>query len=175
LKSTLVLKAIRFAACYHNGQTRADGTTPYISHPVRVMTIISTVFGVNDPKILATAVLHDVIEDTEANYDKILKEFGVEVADNVALLSKDMRLPKTTREKVFLDGLEGANPSVQICKLADMLDNLIDTDTINQKKIDSIVNKAKSILKMLDAVAKSVPDPLTTAVKEVKIALKNIE
>ena len=57
-----ILEAVSFAARKHVGHLRKDNATPYIAHPVRVMTILATVFQVEDPEVLAAAVLHDTIE-----------------------------------------------------------------------------------------------------------------
>ena len=60
----LLLDAVSFAARAHQGQFRKDGRTPYASHPTRVCLVMRCVFGVEDPEVLAAAVLHDTIEDT---------------------------------------------------------------------------------------------------------------
>src|SRR5688500_19144302 len=91
-------RAASFAARFHQGQLRKDGTTPYIAHPFRVAMTVRDVFGVDDPIALAAALLHDVIEDTTADYDDLEREFGAEVARVVAALTKDMRLPEAARE-----------------------------------------------------------------------------
>lgn len=94
-------QAASFAARKHVGQTRNDGKTPYIAHPFRVAMTVRHVFGVDDPVALATALLHDVIEDTTADYDDVLKLFGEPVADAVAALTKDMRMREDLREPAY--------------------------------------------------------------------------
>jgi guanosine-3',5'-bis(diphosphate) 3'-pyrophosphohydrolase len=94
-------KAASFAARYHQNQMRKDGKTPYIAHPFRVAMTVRDVFGVDDPVALAAALLHDVIEDTTADYDDLDREFGSEVARVVASLTKDMRLPEKEREAAY--------------------------------------------------------------------------
>ncbi len=170
----VVLEAISYAARSHNGQTRADQQTPYVAHPFRVMTILAVVFGVKDAETLATAVLHDSIEDTPANYDDIKQAFGEEIATSVAQLSKDMRLPKKQREEEFLQEFEGASTRVKLCKLGDMLDNLLDTDAINTDKLSSIVRKAESILSTLEAKDNPKGVLVEAAVEEVQSRLLEI-
>lgn len=123
----LVLRAISFAARKHDGQFRKDGRTPYIAHPLRVMTILVAKFGVRDADLLAAAVLHDTIEDTSTDRDQISEQFGERVAGFVADLSKDKRLPEADREPIYYDHLAKAPVEVKLCKLADSLDNLIDS------------------------------------------------
>src|SRR5688572_21773059 len=94
-------QAASFAARLHQGQVRKDGKTPYIAHPFRVAMTVRDVFGVDDPVAVAAALLHDVIEDTTADYDDLQREFGAEVARVVAALTKDMRLPEQEREAAY--------------------------------------------------------------------------
>ena len=75
--TSIVLRAISFAARAHQGQLRKDRCTPYAAHPLRVMTVLLTVFKVDDPELLATAVLHDCIEDTTTDCDDLERQFGV--------------------------------------------------------------------------------------------------
>src|SRR5436190_896130 len=92
--SHMLLEAISFAARKHQGQLRKDDRTPYFAHPVRVMMIVRDRWGITDPEVLAAAVLHDTIEDTTTDYDDVVKRFGPRVAQLVALLTKDKRLPE---------------------------------------------------------------------------------
>src|SRR5487761_428145 len=128
-----LLSAISFAARAHQGHFRNDGETPYIAHPLRVMTIATRLFGVTDLETLAAAVLHDTIEDTKTDHDDLSEKFGRRVADYVAALSKDKRLPEERRERDYHDTLSAAPLAVQLCKLADVYDNLIDSVGMDQK------------------------------------------
>src|SRR6516225_8090826 len=86
-----VLNAIAFAARAHRGQTRKDGKTPYASHVFRVCLVLRDVFNIDDRPALTAAVLHDTIEDTTTDFDDLAETFGEEVAEWVAMLSKDKR------------------------------------------------------------------------------------
>ena len=61
-------KARMFATVAHGGQMRKDGKTPYIAHPERVVKILQK-SGIEDEEILASAYLHDVLEDTNSKLD----------------------------------------------------------------------------------------------------------
>jgi (p)ppGpp synthase/HD superfamily hydrolase len=61
----LVRRAYRFAGAAHEGQRRRHGP-PYIEHPVAVAWLAYEQFGVRDGGVLAAALLHDVLEDTDA-------------------------------------------------------------------------------------------------------------
>src|SRR5207249_11061268 len=89
-----LLEAVAFAARAHDGQTRKDGRTPYVSHVFRVCLILRHVFGLDDSQALTAAALHDTVEDTTTDFDDVEESFGRDVAEWVAALSKDKRLPE---------------------------------------------------------------------------------
>ncbi len=122
----LFLKAVAFAARAHRSQLRKDGATPYVSHPFRVCLIVRDLFEVADHQVLMAALLHDTIEDTLTDFDDLAAEFGSEVAHWVARLTKDKRLEEQQREDAYLQQLWQAPWQVQVCKLADIYDNLLD-------------------------------------------------
>ena len=69
----LVKEAFEYARQKHDGQLRADGGN-YITHPVEVATILADVPV--DTHTVAAAILHDVLEDTDATADEIKTRFG---------------------------------------------------------------------------------------------------
>ena len=73
-------KAVRFAMKAHAGQTRKDGGI-YILHPLEDAVIVGTM--THDEEVLAAAVLHDTIEDTDVTYEDILENFGERIAQLV--------------------------------------------------------------------------------------------
>lgn len=121
-----VLEAASFAARAHRHQLRKDGLTPYAAHPFRVCLVVRHVFGIDDPEVLATALLHDTIEDTTTDFDDLEEKFGARIAGWVGTLSKDMRQPDTEREAAYMATLAHAEAAVKIVKLADLFDNLTD-------------------------------------------------
>ena len=156
----LLTDAISFAARAHRHQTRKDGITPYFSHPVRVCMVIRHVFGVDDLVTLTAAVLHDTIEDTTTDYDDIIERFGAEVADCVAALSKDMRLPNDVREPAYLRQLVAGNWRVALCKLGDTYDNLSDFSSLLLPARQKQLGKAEEYL---HALSLSVPEQARAA------------
>jgi guanosine-3',5'-bis(diphosphate) 3'-pyrophosphohydrolase len=129
-----ILDAISFAARAHHGQIRKDGKTPYVSHVFRVCFILRDVFEIDDRQALTAAALHDTVEDTTTDFDDIEEAFGKEVASWVAALSKDKRLEQDAREAAYERTLADAPWQVQVCKLADVLDNAIDAATLPVEK-----------------------------------------
>jgi len=140
-------EAASFAARAHQHQRRKDGVTPYIAHPVRVALTIASVFGFNDDqRVLAAALLHDCIEDTGADYDEIAEAFGREVADLVAVMTKDMRLPESQRERAYDAQLAAGPWQGRLLKLADVYDNLASTWDARSRRAQ--MAKARRALKL---------------------------
>jgi (p)ppGpp synthase/HD superfamily hydrolase len=119
--------AVSFAARRHEGQLRKDGKTPYVAHPVRVAFIIRHLFDVADETAITAALLHDLIEDTKTDYDEIANEFGSAVADAVAAVSKDGRMPHDQRESEYDKQVAAASWHARLIKLADVYDNYCDS------------------------------------------------
>lgn len=128
-----LLAAASFAARAHRHQLRKDKETPYSAHPFRVCLVVRQVFGIDDPAVLTAALLHDTIEDTTTDFDDLEELFGAEIAGWAAALSKDGRLPDHAREAAYKVTLAAAPWQVQVCKLADIYDNLSDSLHLSDK------------------------------------------
>ena len=89
-----VLAAAAYAAWAQRHHLRKDKETPYVSHVFRVCMIVRDLFGFDDPRILCAALLHDTVEDTTTDFDDLAERFSPEVAEWVALLTKDKRWRK---------------------------------------------------------------------------------
>ena len=75
----LIRKAFDVAVDAHKDQRRKTGE-PYIYHPIAVATIVANEVGLGAPSI-ASALLHDVVEDTEYTFDD--KEFGATLTQSL--------------------------------------------------------------------------------------------
>lgn len=145
-------RAAKFAAAKHKGQTRKDGKTPYITHPIQVATILSKEAHENDPVLILGALLHDTIEDTNTSYEELVQEFGKEVADLVKEVSDDMSRPKMERRK-SQEGKSGSDRAARL-KIADKTANLRDLVTAppigmsKEKKIE-YANHARKVIESM--------------------------
>ena len=90
-RSEIVQRAFEFATRAHEGQVRKYTGVPYIVHPSEVMGIVSTVE--HDDAMLAAALLHDVVEDTDHTVDDIRAEFGDDVAERASDSSPALQPP----------------------------------------------------------------------------------
>lgn len=97
-RSALVADALEQAREAHQGQVRnGSGGMPYIEHPKAVATLLAE-HGFGDD-VLAAALLHDVVEDSETTVADIERRFGEPVAGLVAALSDDESIDNYRRRK----------------------------------------------------------------------------
>lgn len=131
MKKTLTLldKAIIFATKAHSGAKRKGTNVPYIVHPIEAAAIVSAI--TDDQEIIAAAVLHDVLEDTDATEDDLYARFGTRITELVMNESEDKRrnLPAAltwkTRKQETITFLETkASREAKMLALADKLANL---------------------------------------------------
>lgn len=125
----IIERAMAFALKAHEGQTRKFSTIPYILHPAEVSTIAAAL--TDKPEVIAAALLHDTIEDTDTTKEEILEQFGPYVCELVLSETEDKMpdLPETetwlTRKAQTLLVLkETKNIDVKILWLSDKLANL---------------------------------------------------
>jgi (p)ppGpp synthase/HD superfamily hydrolase len=87
-RSPLVHAALEKARAAHQGQVRnGSGGMPYVEHPITVAARLDE-HGYGD-EVLAAALLHDVVEDSETTLEEVREQFGDEVAGMVGALSDD--------------------------------------------------------------------------------------
>jgi (p)ppGpp synthase/HD superfamily hydrolase len=110
-RSPLVRAALERARADHEGQTRnGSGGMPYAEHPISVAAMLDEQ-GHRD-EVLAAALLHDVVEDSETTLDDLRELFGEEVAGMVGALTDDESIESYRerkaehRERVGVAGTE---------------------------------------------------------------------
>ncbi len=123
-----VLQAAAFAAEKHRNQRRKDEeASPYINHPIQLAYILVQA-DVEDPVVLAAALLHDTIEDTNTTHDEIEIVFGYQIARIVAECSDDKTLPKLARKQAQIDHAAQLSHAARMVKLADKIANVSDIE-----------------------------------------------
>jgi len=122
-----ILRAASFAADKHRNQRRKDAAaSPYINHPLSLAAILADEGGVTDPAILAAALLHDTVEDTETTIDELETLFGNNVAAIVAEVTDDKTLDKAERKRLQVEKAATKSAGAKLVKLADKISNLRD-------------------------------------------------
>lgn len=128
MNTELLDRAIVFAVRAHAGTERRGKGFPYIVHPMEAMEIVATMTP--DQELLAAAVLHDTVEDTDVTIEQIRREFGERVA---ALVAADTDIPVEgmkredswhVRKQAAIDRLAHASLDAKMVALGDKLSNM---------------------------------------------------
>ena len=120
-------RAVEYAREKHKDQKRKDGS-PYIIHPLAVAEIVVEM-GLDTDAILG-ALLHDCIEDTDASFDDIAKNFGQVTAELVEGVTKLTRANFSSSEEQQMENLRkmfmamSKDIRVVLIKIADRLHNM---------------------------------------------------
>lgn len=93
----LTRDAIAFAQEHHSCQRRPADGAPFLLHPLEVAAMLER-SGYPD-HVIAAAVLHDVLEDTDAERSDLMARFGGEVAELVVLVSDDPAIDDEEQRK----------------------------------------------------------------------------
>jgi len=145
---TLIRKAYEVAAEAHRTQVRVSGD-PYISHPLAVAAILADL-GLDDVT-LAAALLHDAVEDTAVTLDRVLDDFGSEVAaivdgvtklDRVRFDSKEAQQAASMRKMLVA---MAKDIRVLLIKLADRLHNMRTLAALGREKQERIARETLEI------------------------------
>jgi GTP diphosphokinase / guanosine-3',5'-bis(diphosphate) 3'-diphosphatase len=123
----LLIDALAFAACKHRDQRRKDPeASPYINHPIALSRVLSVEAGLQDSKLLAAAVLHDTLEDTQTTFEELRERFGRTVATVVREVTDDKTLPKADRKRLQIEHAGLLSRRARLVKLADKICNVRD-------------------------------------------------
>ena len=142
----LIEKAYNFAKEKHEGQLRKSGE-PFFAHPAEVAYILAEL-RMDVPTIVA-GLLHDTVEDTDATFEEIEREFGKEVAFIVKGVTKLEGYSFQSKEEKEAESFRNLLISlaedirVLIVKLADRLHNM---RTLEHMKRESQLRNAKETL-----------------------------
>ena len=124
---SLILKALEFAALKHRDQRRKDAlASPYINHPIALANVLTSEGGVSDPEVLAAALLHDTVEDTETTPAELREVFGDRIAGIVEEVTDDKNLPKAERKRLQVERAAHISREAKLVKLADKICNVRD-------------------------------------------------
>ena len=139
-----LIKAFEIANKGHKNQKRYSGEA-YITHPLSVAIYLSDLSM--DIETITSAILHDLIEDTEITYDDLKKEFGSTVADIVDGVTKLDKINYNSKEEAKADGIRkmvvamSKDIRVLILKLADRLHNIQTIDYLDDWKKERIAEE----------------------------------
>ena len=126
----IFLKALSFAADLHAGQLKKGcSKLPFINHPIKVASLLSSISRKKDIPLLVAALLHDVLEKTEADPAGIRAAFGKGVLGLVREVTDDKSLPDPERKQRQIESAGRLSPVAKKIRLADKICNIRDIMT----------------------------------------------
>lgn len=148
VNEALITKAFEVSLEAHKNDLRASGE-PYFTHPYEVAMVVADEFPLDDVTIIS-ALLHDVIEDTEYGFDFISREFGREVAeivDGVTKISGIFRGQEITKAENYRKLLLSMVKDVRVIlvKFADRLHNMRTLEFVSPDKQRRIAQETLEI------------------------------
>lgn len=144
----LLEKAYSTAKKYHDNQFRKSGE-PFIIHPLSVGMILADIEL--DQTSIAAAILHDVVEDTEYNLEKVMSEFGNSIARIINGVTKLDKLVFNTKEEQQVSNIRkmiiamSEDVRIILVKLADRLHNMRTLSHLNKEKRKDIAKETLEV------------------------------
>jgi len=122
----------------HGQQVRKTDGSPYIIHP---MMVAKKLARLNFPdEVIAAAMVHDVLEDTDITEQQLRQELGDKVVDIILPLSEDKKLEWEERKQKYITAVKNAGPETKAVSIADKIHNL-ESILATHKEIGSAIWK----------------------------------
>jgi (p)ppGpp synthase/HD superfamily hydrolase len=121
-KISLIEKAMRIAVLAHQGQKRKLGGLPYIVHPFMVALKLAK-YNFPD-EVIAGALVHDLLEDTDFSEEELKKELGKKVFEIVKAVTQDESLPWEEKKRKYIENIKQASKEAKAVAVADKIHNL---------------------------------------------------
>ncbi len=146
----IALLAQGFAMCAHRNQPRKHENAPYIVHPIRVAHIVAEY--TDDANVIAAAMMHDVLEDTDVTAEEMRRVFGDKITDlvlevtDVSRPSDGMRKVRKEKDKEHLAKSSAGGATI---KLADLIDNCVSIAAHDKGFAPVYLREAEELLQVL--------------------------
>jgi (p)ppGpp synthase/HD superfamily hydrolase len=121
-KPSLLETATRIAVRAHASQKRKEGNLPYISHPVMVALKIAK-YDFSD-EVIAAALVHDVLEDTDFGAGNLKNELGEEVFEIVQAVTNDDTLSWEDKKLHYIETVRNGPEGAKAVATADKVHNM---------------------------------------------------
>ena len=152
------VRALAFASRKHSQQRRKDAdASPYINHPIALVSILAVEAGINDRDTLCAALLHDTIEDTKTSVEELVEAFGGSVASLVQEVTDDKQLLKAERKLRQVEHAAHLSPRARAVKLADKIANL--RDVADSPPVNWPLVRRREYFDWAKQVVDQIPDP----------------
>ena len=142
----IIYQALVIAFNAHDGQVRKSGE-PYIHHPLEVAKIVAKDIGL-DSESIASAILHDVVEDTPITLNDLDESVGKEISTIVNGLTKISTLKKNEDYSIQAENYRKMlltlhnDIRVILIKTADRLHNMRTIDFLSKAKQDQMASES---------------------------------
>jgi GTP diphosphokinase / guanosine-3',5'-bis(diphosphate) 3'-diphosphatase len=176
MRSSRIDQAVEMAARWHHGERRdGDSALPYFTHPIEVLIQLRHIGQVTDEELWCAAVLHDVLEDSDATQEEIEFVAGQRVLDLVVELTRrepteEERLTKSKdeirkiRSDWLLEEISRMSRDAQTIKLADRLTNF--REGTRSRTTEKMIRYAGQTKKILEIIPRTVNPPLWEALAQ---------
>ena len=152
----LINKAIYWVKKYHDEQFRKSGE-PYYTHPIEVAYLVSEYKLTTN--VIVTAILHDVVEDSESTVGMIVDAFSWRIAEMVDRLTRDRPDgSKLSVEEILNNAYAKDDKEELLIKVIDRLHNM---QTIGVKKVEK---QRKTSIETIDHIL-----PITAIINNVQL------
>lgn len=123
----IFLDGLKFSAEKHVSQRRKGcDIVPYINHPIKVAHILFHEGKENDIELLTAALLHDLLEDTDAKEQELREKFGDRITNIVREVTDDMSLTYDDRKRKQIQEAAQLTADAKKIKIADKIANIND-------------------------------------------------
>jgi (p)ppGpp synthase/HD superfamily hydrolase len=170
----LTQRALQFATERHGEQRREADHAPFMVHPVEVAALLER--ARYPDHVVAAAVLHDVLEDTDAKRSELEESFGAEVADLVATVSDDPTIPdEEARKDHVREEVRRKGGYAAVVYAADKISKVRELRTqmatgVNREDIEPRIRRHRRSLEMLEETM-----PGSVLVEDLRFELETLE
>ncbi|OGB27485.1 MAG: phosphohydrolase [Burkholderiales bacterium RIFCSPLOWO2_02_FULL_57_36] len=123
----IILAALGFAAHKHRNQRKKDAElSTSISHPIQLAHVLGVEGNIADEQVIAAAILHDTMEDTETTNEELRQYFGLTIAEVVEEVTDDVSMSAQERKLRQLEQAPHISRRAKLIKLAEKICDLRD-------------------------------------------------
>jgi GTP diphosphokinase / guanosine-3',5'-bis(diphosphate) 3'-diphosphatase len=152
------VRALAFASRKHSRQRRKDlDASPYINHPVALVSILVVEAGINDLDTLCAALLHDTLEDTETSVEELVEAFGAPIGSLVQEVTDVKGLEKHERRIRQVEHAAHLTRKAGAVKIADKIANL--RDVADTPPVEWSLAERREYFDWAKQVVDNIPEP----------------
>ncbi|OGD67266.1 hypothetical protein A2442_00645 [Candidatus Campbellbacteria bacterium RIFOXYC2_FULL_35_25] len=144
MELSLIEKATRIAVNVHKEQVRKSDNSPYIVHPF-IVALELVKYNFSD-FVVAAALCHDVLEDSDFSEHELVKELGNETIEIIKVVSEDKSLEWEERKEAYIHSIRISSENVKAVSISDKIHNaksLLNAYSLQGKKTWDNFNRGR--------------------------------